>query len=348
MKKIYVFCPAKIVSGGPEALHQLVDAVNALGGDGFIVYTDGADIKTKSVKTPFRYRRYKTPQATLDTIVFNPENIFVVPESIPQLIDSIPRGVKCLWWLSVGFKQDQYNYKALSDIIHLYQSEHARLFVEDNINPKQIYPPSDYVVVEKAQQESKRDEIALVERKLDNRLKPLVEALKSQFKVTVISGLSRFRLGKLLARTKVFIDFGSHPGKDRLPREAAINGNVILTSSFGASSNHIDVPISTKYKVSAATSIKEISALLDQCLASHTQCLPDFQLYREGIQKEKNVFFIEVDSLFELRNSDDSIQDLSVSHNLAGSSFAERLMESAVLIYCRRIIEYIRIKVFNN
>ena len=332
MKKIYVFCPAKIVSGGPEALHQLVDAVNALGGDGFIVYTDGADIKTKSVKTPFRYRRYKTPQATLDTIVFNPENIFVVPESIPQLIDSIPRGVKCLWWLIFVFKEDQYIYKALINIIHFFQ----------------IYPLSDYVVVEKAQQESKRDEIALVERKLDNRLKPLVEALKSQFKVTVISGLSRFRLGKLLARTKVFIDFGSHPGKDRLPREAAINGNVILTSSFGASSNHIDVPISTKYKVSAATSIKEISALLDQCLASHTQCLPDFQLYREGIQKEKNVFFIEVDSLFELRNSDDSIQDLSVSHNLAGSSFAERLMESAVLIYCRRIIEYIRIKVFNN
>ena len=89
MNKVYVFCPAKIVSGGPEALHQLVDAINYLSGDAYIVYTRNNLISERKETTPARYKRYNTPAATGSAIDDSGQNFFVVPESMPNLLDAV-------------------------------------------------------------------------------------------------------------------------------------------------------------------------------------------------------------------------------------------------------------------
>ena len=38
MKKIFVVCPANLVTGGPELLHQFVDSLNTQGADAYLLY----------------------------------------------------------------------------------------------------------------------------------------------------------------------------------------------------------------------------------------------------------------------------------------------------------------------
>ena len=53
---------------------------------------------------------------------------------------------------------------------------------------------------------------------------------------------------KKLNQSKFFIDFGHHPGRDRIPREAVLQGSKILIKKEGAAINKFDVDINNSYK----------------------------------------------------------------------------------------------------
>ena len=52
----------------------------------------------------------------------------------------------------------------------------------------------------------------------------------------------------ILSKSKIYIDFGYHPGVDGLPREAAILRNCILTNKEGSAFYSEAVPIYEQYK----------------------------------------------------------------------------------------------------
>ena len=54
---------------------------------------------------------------------------------------------------------------------------------------------------------------------------------------------------QLLARARVYIDFGHHPGQDRLPREAAQCGCVVVTGMRGSAGLFADVPLPQYLKI---------------------------------------------------------------------------------------------------
>ena len=53
---------------------------------------------------------------------------------------------------------------------------------------------------------------------------------------------------KKLNQSKFFIDFGHHPGRDRIPREAVSQGSKVLIMKEGAAKNKLDVNINNDYK----------------------------------------------------------------------------------------------------
>ena len=53
------------------------------------------------------------------------------------------------------------------------------------------------------------------------------------------------------ANSKIYIDFGNHPGKERMPREAVALGCCIITGLLGSASNALDIPIPRVYKINA-------------------------------------------------------------------------------------------------
>jgi hypothetical protein len=55
--------------------------------------------------------------------------------------------------------------------------------------------------------------------------------------------MSRKEVISSLTSSKIYLDLGIHPGTDRIPREAALLGCVIVTNKRGSAGNKIDVDI---------------------------------------------------------------------------------------------------------
>jgi hypothetical protein len=87
-----------------------------------------------------------------------------------------------------------------------------------------------------------------------------------------------------LARSKVYIDFGHHPGRDRIPRESAILGNCVITNYLGSAGFYNDIPIESKYKIS---DFSKIGDLINKCFGDFGYMINDYSLYRSSIINQK-------------------------------------------------------------
>ena len=64
-----------------------------------------------------------------------------------------------------------------------------------------------------------------------------------------LANMSRAKVREALCEAKVYADFGNHPGRDRMPREAALCGACVLTGRRGSASYAEDVPLPSRYKL---------------------------------------------------------------------------------------------------
>ncbi|EJK63798.1 hypothetical protein THAOC_15527 [Thalassiosira oceanica] len=103
----------------------------------------------------------------------------------------------------------------------------------------------------------------------------------------------------LLRRAKVYVDFGPHPGMDRLPREAALAGCVVLTNREGAAAFDEDVPLPKELKFSSFEVEKIYSAIKDVC-ANLKRESAKLERYREWILGQEQRMKICVDRFIEM------------------------------------------------
>lgn len=113
--------------------------------------------------------------------------------------------------------------------------------------------------------------------------------------------MNRNEIIDLLRTSKLYIDFGNHPGKDRFPREAAICGCCIITGKQGSAGNNIDIPIPEYYKFDEETeSLNSILTQIKFCLQNYSDASIDFDTYRSHITFEKEKFEKDVEQIFTL------------------------------------------------
>lgn len=192
---------------------------------------------------------------------------------------------------------------------HLYQSEYAKKFlIENGVVEKNTLRLSDYINQEfiskkdkvgTCQLRNEKKELVLYNPKKGIRFtKKIIEQFPN-FEWRPIQNMTTSQVVDLLLESKVYIDFGHHPGKDRFPREAAILENCIITNKKGSASNYVDLPIKEKYKFDQNdASIKQIGETIEQCLTDYNQIIDDFSNYRNMILAEKNIFEKDVYSIF--------------------------------------------------
>jgi len=97
----------------------------------------------------------------------------------------------------------------------------------------------------------------------------------------------------------LFVDFGSHPGKDRMPREAAILGCCIITGRRGAAANPLDIPIPDRYKFKdSRLLIPRIVRAIRRVVAEYDVRTEDFTSYRSAIRGERREFMLQVQEIF--------------------------------------------------
>lgn len=329
--KVYVICPGNIRSGGPELCHQLVSQLIRLGVDAYIFYLPNSTVKFNP-ENPVdeSYVKYHVPYVL--KIADDERNILILNESSNDFVYMFRRIRKIIWWMSVdNFLNNVANivashaaralrrpvpkffyFNPADNFEHWVQSEYARQFVTLNGVPaERIHAVSDYLRQDFL---SAADKIDLSAKKNIVAFNPLKGLEITQRLMNIapdidwrpIQNMTPAEVQALLAAAKVYIDFGNHPGKDRIPREAAISGCVVVTGRRGAAANPVDINIPDDFKFA------ETAADLPDVIAKIREIFTDFEPnyaaqkdYRAKILAEKNNFASDVAAAFSLIPNDD-------------------------------------------
>jgi hypothetical protein len=114
-----------------------------------------------------------------------------------------------------------------------------------------------------------------------------------------IINMSRSEVINTLLKAKVYIDFGNHPGKDRLPREAAILGCCVITGKRGSAAFYEDVPIPDEYKFEdIEENVPSIVEKIYDCITEFDRRYKDFENYRKIIKYEPQKFIEDLKKIF--------------------------------------------------
>ncbi len=316
---IYVVCGANYKTGGTELAHQLVAEINNNNRTAQIAYygiKDGVDPIDPA------FRKYVSDYVKFDDIIDANENVVVIPEIHTEYVNRFKRIQVCVWWMSVdnfrnthdiawsikrfGMLKTLYhliNHKLIiqkkfnQSILHLYQSEYARRFLErkgySNVQPLSDYLNETYFLEDNNQ--TLRQDIVLYNPSKGYEYTKKLIGQSMDLKWMPIQKMTTDEVANLLKNSKVYIDFGNHPGKDRFPREAAISGCCVIVGRNGSADNEVDVPIPEKYKF--YTSDEEIPKILNcimTCLDNYDESRKDFDEYRKIIRAEHECFINEV------------------------------------------------------
>lgn len=327
--KYFVYCPAGIVTGGAELLHQLVDVLNRNGGNAYIVYYGSSEHRI-----PNDYKKYNINLA--DSIDDSEENIVVIFEGYFKSLFNISKAQVLLWWLSVdNYYYTQLNNLKLFDLFRFnkllyirqfikrifrrdllknrgnvfslkmlrenslvkcnaYQSEYAKDFLTKK-GFKQLHPLKDYINSDynfDLTTRSHREDMVLYNPKKGFRFTEKLIKRSPDLNWVPIKNMNRLQVKELMEKSKIYIDFGYHPGKDRMPREAAMSGCCIITGKQGSAGYEGDISIdSSNYKFNQRNKDVEIILNKIRWIINHydTEIL-NFETYRNNIAKEKLEF----------------------------------------------------------
>lgn len=332
-KKIYVFCPANVKTGGPELLHQLVFTLRKNGLDSCLVYTG---IQNHDYEIIDEYRQYIDSYLLKRDVEDSHENLVIVPEVDVLALEEFKNIQKAIWWLSVDnfylkyFSFDSLKYRISSwgflrfikrtffnksffngrnyismnsDIVqntnfHLCQSKYAEN--ECNKHGLDTIYLSDYLNDEFFQNRNavlKKENIVayspakgfqftrkIINKRLDIHFEP-------------IRNMTREEVQNLLKKSKVYIDFGNHPGKDRIPREARMQGCIVITGKNGSAAYFDDVPVEEKFE-KKIKNIPDILMLIEEVFKDYDFYNEKQTEYTEKICMEKDKFESGVRNIF--------------------------------------------------
>jgi hypothetical protein len=315
--KYYVACPGNTVTGGPELLHQFVDALNHQGAEAYILYYPF----NETFETPEEYHIYNVKQGDFRDVRSN--NLFLT-ETNTKMAARFPDANINIWWLSVDFflgtqresvYVDMLRYmwslafsrvpiSRLRNCSHWTQSNYAKEFLKKHkIDSRML---SDYLNINhdamsvKSPSE-KKDIILFNPKKGQKRTAKLIDAYPDLTFVP-IQNMTAKEVSHILSLAKIYIDFGHHPGKDRLPREAVLAGCCVITGKYGSARNDHDVPIKTIYKLDdlGMDYIKSFGALSSDIFENYEFHLRSFDNMRKNISLEKSNFDHEVSQILNV------------------------------------------------
>ncbi len=105
-----------------------------------------------------------------------------------------------------------------------------------------------------------------------------------------LRGFTPDGMREVMQKAKVYIDFGNHPGKDRIPREAALCGYCVVTNRSGSARNSIDVPIPECYKFDENSTAGQILECIYGLLEHYEERKQDYLFYVRKILGEFTEF----------------------------------------------------------
>ena len=328
--KVYVLCPAYVKTGGTELSHQLVFELNKLDIDAHMVYyySQRKKMRNKDMKyTPQAFEKYVKDYLEVDEIEDTKDNVIVIPEVAIHRVKKLHNIRKAVWWMSVdnytnfiGILKTLKNSnikETLTRIVDgnicektdfkdidyfLYQSYYSEDYFKDV--KKEGYYLSDYINdsylnINEKDKKSKRENIILYNPKKGYEFTKKIIDRGSDLKWIPLINKTNEEVKELLLKSKVYIDFGNHPGKDRFPREAAMCGCCIITGKRGSANYYKDVMIDDEFKFEDSDeNIEKIINKINECLNNYDNMSLKFEKYRDFIKGEKENFIKDIQKIF--------------------------------------------------
>lgn len=320
--KTVILIPLGSRTGGPEALHQLSDALLQQGHDAIVWYVLPSDIdgikdlynrgqltSTTILDIGHRpseideYKPYKTVTET--RIQLSKDVCFVIPEVYIELVKYFDFCKHLVWWLSVdnafGYLangQVNLNYLRKNNCYHGYQSNYAKSFLEA-IHLKQLYPLSDHTPKLQNNADPKLKHAVAVNAggKVIFDVDKLAEEIRTicGCDVHLLRNMTREQVYESLESSKLYIDLANFPGKDRMPREALLRGACVFVTKSGAShSDDFHLPNEFIFDVNDVDMIPNATKIV----------LDNYEFYQnlirpaiEHVQREELIFQREVATL---------------------------------------------------
>lgn len=324
----YILCPANFATGGPEALHQLGQHLKLLGHQVFMYY-----FKNETGENPVHKSYEKYGLQYVENINNSKHNLIILPETHlgPIFKPEYSALKKIIWWLSVTNYHIVLN-QAKEDVKHKKFYE-----IKSFLNPKK-YPPlptlvalkkkkvlnlahshfsvdflkinnmeiigkiSDYMsdsFYEKVNSASIKEDIILYNPKKNGEYLNKIKALSADLNWKPLINMSSDEVAFWMNKSKLYIDFGYHPGQERMPREAILMGCCVITGSQGSAAFHDDVPLPEGFKFNETKDspidvVNQISITLNDF---HNK-IKLFEDYRKTIVAEKENFELAVENVF--------------------------------------------------
>ncbi|RZL68786.1 MAG: hypothetical protein EOO93_03380 [Pedobacter sp.] len=322
---IYLLCAPNFATGGPEALHQLAHHLNRLGFRAVMYYrSEGNEANTVH---PF-YVKYDVPYVT--SLENSANNILILPETTldPLFEEQFSEIRKVIWWLSVTnyylqintkirrtkrklyywlrklYKPVQFasieNIKALK-VPNIAHSHFSKVHLQaQGITP--IGQISDYMnrtFFELFDPKiEKEDFIIYNPKKNDQFLDGIIELCPDLNWMPLIN-LTPQEVAKWMNKAKLYIDFGYHPGKERMPRESCIMNCCMIIGKDGSAVYAEDMPIPEKYRFEKKDENKaKIVEMIYNCLNNYSEELKNFADYRAVLFNEENKFIEDINKVF--------------------------------------------------
>ena len=309
IRRLQVVSPAHSVTGGPESLHNLVSLANRLGYAAEVVYHPYA----AGIEVPPAYRHYEAPVGTLRD---EPGVFIVFPETLCMQALRIRHATPAIWWLSVNnfalikyhTWRDKLRYlrsvvkrkrplrgvRGMRQVLHISKSDYDREYLSSRgVQSQPLAGPISAYYLRHATSEEmagKRD-LILHNRRKGLQLTTRLRAEFPQHDFVALAGLDEAGLRDAYLSAKLYIDFGQHPGKERMPREAAASGCCIITGRQGSAANSVDIPIPERFKLDERDPrlYEKFAAAVVEVFDHFAQVSAEFEPYRSAIFGDPDV-----------------------------------------------------------
>jgi hypothetical protein len=288
---------------------------------------------------PEAYREFDVQAASFED---REGHLIIFPEVYPMDALRVRNAQAAIWWLSldnflerrhVSPLRDRIRYlkrslqgrrpfggiKALQGLVHFSQSHYASEYLRrqglpfteffEPINARFLDPRLDTGT------QNRVNEVLFNPSKGMKVTQQLI-AQNPEVRFTPLRGFNRSQLTEKFQTAKVYIDFGHHPGRDRLPREAAIHGCCIVTGQLGSAANEVDIPIPRAYKLdqTGASFISNFNTLLAGIFRDFDKHHQAFDDYRARILGEPEVFVDQIRNFFLGQASKETINPENSRH----------------------------------
>lgn len=263
--RIQIVCPGGVVTGGTESLHNLCHQLKLLGRNVELVYLGS---NTDRIPKPFEHFN-----CSIGQLIDAEGTLVVIPEIYPMLALSLKRSKSAIWWLSrdnfcevkYHSPRDRLRYwlavlkgkrplggvGALRDLIHFSKAAYDGDFLDCyGIPHTQVVSPisRDFLSPTQKLGNRERKNVVLYNPKKGANTTASILSELGGVEFIPLQNCSNSELVQLYSQAKIYMDFGHHPGIERMPREAAAMGCCVLTGLLGSAGNSTDVPIKDCYK----------------------------------------------------------------------------------------------------